>query len=374
MRLPSIRHAGFPQVVAWLLQALLVVFSATTAVAAPGVLLVANRGTNPGVVSRANLDGTAGHALAIGGVAANPTFIALDLAAGKMYLTNHTSPNVVSAYLDGSGAVDLGDLGTELGTGYGDPYGIALDVNARKMYVVVRGTNRVVRANLDGSGAVHLAIGVPLVDPYGIALDLGAGKMYVVNTSTNAIVKANLDGSSAVSLPLGGLLNVPLGVALDVAAGKMYVLNLGGTVIRANLDGTSPASLGNVGGTGVNSYGLALDTVAGKMYVTNYTPTGGVVKANLDGTGVVPLGNLDGTLNYPVGIAVIPVLPMNCSMDVDGNGAIDALTDSMLVLRASMGLTGTAVTNGAIGAGATRSTWADIRAYLNANCGTNYAP
>jgi hypothetical protein len=198
--------------------------------------------------------------------------------------------------------------------------------------------------------------------------------MYIANTSTNAIVKANLDGSSAVSLTLGGLLNAPVNVALDVAANRMYVLNLAGTVIRANLDGSSPASLGNVGGTGVNSLGLALDTVAGKMYVTNYTPTGAIVKANLDGTSVASLGSPNGTLNYPVGIAVIPVLPMNCSMDVDGNGTIDALTDSMLVLRASMGLTGTAVTNGAIGAGATRSSWTDIRAYLNANCGTNYAP
>lgn len=373
MRLPFLSCRGVSPLFAWLLQLLLLVF-ATTALGAPGVLLVANRGTNPGVVTRANLDGSAGHALAIGDVAANPTFIALDLAGGRMYLTNHTNPNVVSANLDGSGAVNLGDLGAHLGTGYGDPYGIALDLDARKMYVVVRGTNMVVRANLDGSGAAPLTIGVPLVDPYGIALDLGAGKMYIANTSTNAIVKANLDGSSAVSLTLGGLLNAPVNVALDVAANRMYVLNLAGTVIRANLDGSSPASLGNVGGTGVNSLGLALDTVAGKMYVTNYTPTGAIVKANLDGTSVASLGSPNGTLNYPVGIAVIPVLPMNCSMDVDGNGTIDALTDSMLVLRASMGLTGTAVTNGAIGAGATRSSWTDIRAYLNANCGTNYAP
>jgi hypothetical protein len=38
------------------------------------------------------------------------------------------------------------------------------------------------------------------------------------------------------------------------------------------------------------------------------------------------------------------------------------------------GLTGSSVTNAAIGVGATRTTWAQIRGYLNGNCGTNFAP
>jgi hypothetical protein len=63
-----------------------------------------------------------------------------------------------------------------------------------------------------------------------------------------------------------------------------------------------------------------------------------------------------------------------CGLDVDGNGAIDALTDGLIVLRAMFGLTGTAVTNGAIGGGAARSTWAQIQPFLNGSCGTNFAP
>ena len=47
---------------------------------------------------------------------------------------------------------------------------------------------------------------------------------------------------------------------------------------------------------------------------------------------------------------------------------------SILVIRGMFGLTGASATNGAIGAGATRSTWAQIRSYLNANCGMNFAP
>jgi hypothetical protein len=63
-----------------------------------------------------------------------------------------------------------------------------------------------------------------------------------------------------------------------------------------------------------------------------------------------------------------------CSLDVDGNGAKEALTDGLIILRALFGLTGTAVTNGAIGAGAARTTWAQLQPYLNGNCGTNFAP
>ena len=63
-----------------------------------------------------------------------------------------------------------------------------------------------------------------------------------------------------------------------------------------------------------------------------------------------------------------------CNFDVDGNGATDALTDGLLLLRAMFGLTGTAVTNGAVGSNATRSTWSLIRTYLNGNCGTAFSP
>jgi hypothetical protein len=64
-----------------------------------------------------------------------------------------------------------------------------------------------------------------------------------------------------------------------------------------------------------------------------------------------------------------------CTMDVDGNQSIDALTDGLLILRAMLGLTGDAVTSGGvIGAGATRSSWGTIRPYLNTNCGGNFGP
>jgi len=52
------------------------------------------------------------------------------------------------------------------------------------------------------------------------------------------------------------------------------------------------------------------------------------------------------------------------AFDVDGNGAVDALTDGLLLLRYLMGLRGAALIQGAVGAPALRRTAADIEAYI----------
>lgn len=57
--------------------------------------------------------------------------------------------------------------------------------------------------------------------------------------------------------------------------------------------------------------------------------------------------------------------PAECVMDLDGNGVHDVKTDGLMILRAMLGFTGSAVTDSAIGANAIRSTWAEIQPVLN---------
>ena len=59
------------------------------------------------------------------------------------------------------------------------------------------------------------------------------------------------------------------------------------------------------------------------------------------------------------------------ALDIDGNGATAPASDGVMLLRAMFGLTGTAVTDGAVVGG---RTWADIRNYLNTQCGGSFAP
>ena len=58
----------------------------------------------------------------------------------------------------------------------------------------------------------------------------------------------------------------------------------------------------------------------------------------------------------------------NCSMDIDGDGKVLPTTDGLLLARASLGMTGNAVITGAIGIGALRTTWPQIRDYLISQC------
>jgi hypothetical protein len=51
-------------------------------------------------------------------------------------------------------------------------------------------------------------------------------------------------------------------------------------------------------------------------------------------------------------------------LDVDGNGAVLALSDGLLVLRWLFGLTGETLISGAVGAGCTRCSAAEIEDYL----------
>lgn len=62
-----------------------------------------------------------------------------------------------------------------------------------------------------------------------------------------------------------------------------------------------------------------------------------------------------------VGTYQTDVLPL---LDIDGNGHADALTDGLLIIRYLLGLRGAALTQGAIGFGATRTTSLQLEAYL----------
>ena len=58
--------------------------------------------------------------------------------------------------------------------------------------------------------------------------------------------------------------------------------------------------------------------------------------------------------------------------DIDGDGRQDALSDGLMLVRAMFGLTGASVVNGTTSASSTRTTWDQVRAHMNAQCGTSF--
>ena len=69
-----------------------------------------------------------------------------------------------------------------------------------------------------------------------------------------------------------------------------------------------------------------------------------------------------------------PFIAKNCTMDIDGDGNVQAVTDGLLLARAALGVTGSAIATGALGAAATRTSWPQIRDYLVSQCAMSLAP
>jgi YD repeat-containing protein len=59
----------------------------------------------------------------------------------------------------------------------------------------------------------------------------------------------------------------------------------------------------------------------------------------------------------------------NLTFDIDGDGTVNAMTDGIILLRVSLGLTGDAVTANAVNPAGSRTSWASIRDHLNTTCG-----
>jgi uncharacterized protein (DUF1800 family) len=69
--------------------------------------------------------------------------------------------------------------------------------------------------------------------------------------------------------------------------------------------------------------------------------------------------------------AILAFINTNKSQyDLDGNGNFDALTDGLMIVRYLFGLSGSSVTNGAIGSSPTRGDWNAVNGYLLNGCGT----
>lgn len=58
-----------------------------------------------------------------------------------------------------------------------------------------------------------------------------------------------------------------------------------------------------------------------------------------------------------------------CNLDMDGNNALSATQEGLILLRAMLGFTGAAVVNGT---GVTLGAWDTMRPQINANCGTSF--
>jgi len=202
--------------------------------------------------------------------------------------------------------------------------------------------------------------------------------------AANVTALGNTGALTRINATFGGWNTAPNGSGNAIAAGASFAINANSTLYAQWIPITSTVSYdanGSTGGTAPadgNTYAPGATAVVlantGALVKTGYTFAGW--NSTAAGTGVSYPASGGSTLTIGSSNLTLYAKWINpCTLDVDGNNQVDALTDGLLLLRAMFGLTGTAVTNGAIGGGSpTRTTWDQIQPHLNGNCAASFSP
>ena len=269
-----------------------------------------------GNIKRANLDGNPNVQL-IKELTSVPLNIALDTAAGKLYLTNSWG-KVQRMSVDGS------NFEPNLITGLNASKDLVVDATGGRLYWAEEtgeSSGNIKRANLDGSNVqlVKVLTSVPL----GIALDTSQQKIYVTN-GYGKIQRLNTDGKNFEPNLITGL-DIPKDVAVDVANSKVYWTEKG-SIRRADLSGTNMEDVVS----GLASPGsLVLGTSATTPIETPTDPTVPVPYAATD-------VNQDKKVNKTDLLLVVTALgenpPTNPNFDVNADGTVN-IADVLLVIE-----------------------------------------
>ena len=208
--------------------------------------------------------------------AQNATSLTVDTANEKLYWTEKTgnrTGKIQSANLDGRNVQIVRELTSA-------PLDIALDIANGKLYLS-NAWGKIQRMNLDGSNfQPNLITGLKV--PRNLVLDTTSGQLYwteQTSESTGKVQRANLDGSNAQLVKK--LTSAPRGMALDTVNRKLYLTNAWGKLQRMNLNGSifQPNFI-----TGLASPGqVVVDRVGGKLY---WTEKGKLRRADLNGENI----------------------------------------------------------------------------------------
>jgi uncharacterized delta-60 repeat protein len=171
-------------------------------------------------------------------------------------------------------------------------------------------------------------------------------------------------GAGKVKLSLSGFNNYAAAVVMQ-PDGKILIAAPGGgtlNALRLHSDGTFDKSF--------NGGGIAT-AISGGYFGSS------AISIALQPDGKLIVGGYSDDINRKRDFAAArfdggPFGYQQCMMDIDGDGVPLTTTDTLIVTRAVLGMTGSAVTNGISFSGnAVRRNWSDIRKHLVTQCGIN---
>ena len=216
-------------------------------------------------------------------------------------------------------------------------------------------------------GAVlEWCINTAAVDPAGKAVFANSedGKVYrwdlVTNTLSEAVALSPGIGQAYTSTLIG-----PDGTVFAVNAAKLNAV--GSTVIvTVNRGGSGDGTITSTPG------GIACGDTCNAQFASAQPPTldavpapGSIFTGWLGPCTGLGTCQLSASSNQTVSATFAPATIAPLRVDVDGNGSYDALTDGLLVIRYLFGLTGSSLTTGALGTGAMFSDPAELLDHLD---------
>ncbi|MEW6252108.1 MAG: hypothetical protein AB1716_15830 [Planctomycetota bacterium] len=258
--------------------------------------------------------------------------VGLEVDAGKIYWTHGSTPGLIRrANLDGS-AQELVASNLKI------PRGAAIDPVGGKIYWSAappegNAAGLILRRNLDGSGATEEVYRVTPYDPVGSKVGrptVDAANGYVYFGTNGAVKRVNLDGPPFVvhTVATGG--STITRVQLDTASNCLYWIDsdtISDCVVRVALDDSDFAVVldstpGVFGSSGLSD--LALDLAGGKLYLADEIRDDGakvIERCELAGA------NLETIYSAPAGFACVAftfdTTPPQPMQDCNRNGIRD---------------------------------------------------
>lgn len=205
----------------------------------------------------------------------NATSIAVNMAGHKVYWTEKTgerSGRIRRANFNGSNVELVKNLTSV-------PRSLAVDVAGGKLYLT-NSWGKIQRLNLDGSG-FHSNLIIDLTAPQHLALDVAGGKVYW--TEPDSIWRANLNGKNREKLiaDLGEIGSIAVEDSKVYWTEKNKPDENRGPIRRAALDGSNVQTLATLLSVPI---GIAVDTAGRHLYWTN--ARGRIQRANLAGKNI----------------------------------------------------------------------------------------
>ncbi|MCU0259139.1 MAG: hypothetical protein MUF56_08970, partial [Solirubrobacteraceae bacterium] len=150
-------------------------------------------------------------------------------AADQIFWTDYTNGTVGRADLAGGNGATF--------AGLGGPYGIAVDAAAGKLYVGEYDADRVSSLNLDGSGLAPVYADADVVDAsWGMSFDPLSGRLFWASdsgASNDKLSSVKTDGTGG-GVFLGGVpqLDDPVSPVVDPLGNRIYWVNYAGASLN----------------------------------------------------------------------------------------------------------------------------------------------